>query len=74
MANDWIVVANSTQAQIFTPAPPAPRLKDPEPVQFSTEGLPPARLVEMETLEHPQGRIIPGDRCRPSGANISNCR
>jgi protein required for attachment to host cells len=57
LANYWVVVANSTGARIFTPAPPAPRLKDPEALQYSMEELPPSRLVELETLEHPEGRL-----------------
>lgn len=57
MANHWVVVANHSVARIFTPAPPAPRLKDPEGQQFSTEEAVEARLIELETLEHPEGRM-----------------
>ena len=57
MAKNWVVVANNTGARIFTPAPPAPRLKDPQEIQYATEELPPVRLVEVEALEHPAGRL-----------------
>jgi protein required for attachment to host cells len=57
MAKNWIVVANNSGARIFTLAPPVPRLKDPEALQYSTEELLPSRLVELETLEHPEGRL-----------------
>jgi protein required for attachment to host cells len=57
MARSWIVVANNGGARIFTLAPPAPRFKDPEALQYSTEALPASRLVELETLEHPEGRL-----------------
>ena len=59
MAKNWVVVANNTGARIFTPVPRAPRLKDPEGLQYSTEELPPVRLVELEALEHPEGRLKP---------------
>lgn len=49
MAENWIVVANNSKARIFTLAPPAPRLKHPE--------APPARLVEVAKLDHPEGRL-----------------
>lgn len=57
MEKDWVVVANSTEAKFFTLAPPAPRLKDPQSLQDSTEALQQARLVEFEALEHPEGRL-----------------
>lgn len=50
MAENWIVVANHAGARIFTLAPPAPRLKE----QAASA---PSRLVEQETLVHPQGRM-----------------
>ena len=57
MAKNWVVVANNSGARIFTLTPPAPRLKDPEALQYFTEELPPSRLVELEALEHPEGRL-----------------
>jgi protein required for attachment to host cells len=57
MAKNWVVVANNTKVRIFRLAPPAPRLKDPEALQYSTEELPPSRLVKLEALEHPEGRL-----------------
>jgi protein required for attachment to host cells len=57
MAHHWIVVANNAKARIFTLTPPAPRLKDPQALQYSLGELPPSRLVELEALEHPQGRL-----------------
>lgn len=55
MAKNWVVVANSAHARIFTLAPPAPRLKEPEMPQYSTEKR--SRLIELEALEHPEGRL-----------------
>ena len=55
MAKNWVVVANNNQARIFTPAPPAPRLIDPP--RSAAEASAPSRLVELETLEHPEGRL-----------------
>jgi protein required for attachment to host cells len=57
MPKNWLVVANNTGARIFTLAPPAPRLKDLQALQYTAENLPPSRLQERETLEHPEGRI-----------------
>ena len=57
MPKNWIVVANHSGARIFTLAPAAPRLKDPQAVQYNEQGLPPSRLLERETLEHPEGRM-----------------
>jgi len=54
MAKNWVMVANNSGARIFTPAPPAPRLKDPQALQDES---PTARLVELETIEHPEGRL-----------------
>jgi protein required for attachment to host cells len=51
MAENWIVVANNAMARIFATALPAPRLKDPETAEAGS------RLVELETLEHPEGRL-----------------
>ena len=59
MAKNWVVVANTTEAKIFTLAPPARRLRDPEEIQYSAEELPPSQLVELEALEHPAGRLKP---------------
>lgn len=68
MAKNWVVVANTTEAKIFTPAPPARRLRDPEEIQCSAEELPPSQLVELEALEHPAGRLKPQSIDRgPSG-------
>lgn len=57
MEKNWIVVANNAKARIFTLAPRAPRFKDPEEIQYVTQELPPSRLVELEALEHPEGRL-----------------
>jgi len=57
MAKNWVVAANNTEAKIFILAPPAPRLKDPDARQYSTAELPQSRLVELEALEHPEGRL-----------------
>ncbi|MGB7946818.1 MAG: host attachment protein [Candidatus Binatia bacterium] len=54
MAKNWVMVANNSGARIFTPAPPAPRLKDPQALQDES---PTARLIELETIEHPEGRL-----------------
>ena len=67
MAENWVVVANNSGARIFTPAPPTPRLKDAQSRESSSEELRPSRLVELEALEHPQGRLKSGciDADRP---------
>lgn len=57
MAENWIVVANNSGARILTLAPPAPRLKDPPAGQIAAAAAPPARLVQRESLDHPQGRM-----------------
>ncbi len=57
MAKNWVVVANNTGARIFMPAPPAPRVKDPQTFQSSPAESPPSRLVELEKLEHSEGRL-----------------
>ena len=54
MAKNWVVVANTSGTRIFSPAPSAPRLKDPQALQGET---PTARLVELETIEHPEARL-----------------
>lgn len=57
MAINWVVVVNNSKMRIFAPAPPAPRSKVPETRHDSREELPPSRLVEVEALEHPEGRL-----------------
>lgn len=57
MAKNWVVAANNTRARIFTLEPPARRLKDLQALQYSMAELPPSRLVELEALEHPEGRL-----------------
>ena len=44
-------------AKNVTLASPAPGSKDPQALQYSTEELSQSRLVELETLEHPEGRL-----------------
>ncbi len=57
MPKNWIVVANSSGAKIFTLVPPAPRCKDPQALQLAADALPPSQLEERATLAHPEGRV-----------------
>ena len=57
MAKNWLVVVNNAGARIFTLAPAAPRFKDREALRYSTGESAPSRLVELETLRHPEGRL-----------------
>jgi len=57
MAENWIIVANNSGARIFTQAPQAPRLKDPQTLESSPQASPRSRLVEVEKLEHPEGKL-----------------
>ena len=59
MATNWIVVANAAKVRIFSPAPPAPRLKDQatETRQSDTKEPAQSRLIEVATLDHPEGRL-----------------
>jgi len=57
MAKNWVVVANNSGARIFTLAPPPARLKDATAQGPGGGSMASARLVEQETLAHPQGRL-----------------
>ena len=57
MPKNWVIVANNTKAKIFTLAPPAPRRKDTEALEPSTDALSQSRLVEFQALDHPEGRL-----------------